>query len=241
MPLFKKISIPVKGIKTGFSVNITGEGLFYCNPNATMAAALGIERFEGKSFSEVESAIYAGVYKYNLLNTEHKYFLLYRMHLSSAVKNGMPDTLMTPDMWQKTNGTGNQIFYGDDLGLIIEWFGLVESSLGETVVKKKCRLATEDDLEFVNQYGDLYINDLHKVYQGGIFFAHDEWYDFQGGEKFFKIPLTEETHTFFTGFQSSLINMLTKMLGFLSQEPVKLMEGIRNTPMALGLNSPINR
>lgn len=208
MPVFKRITLKVKGVSQQFTINVTETGSFYCKLNPIMAAAINQEKIEGNTFSDVEHAVSMAVMNYNKLQTEDTFYIVYRMHLSSYLKEKMPDDLMTEKMWDKTNGVGNQTFGQEDIGVIIEWSPLVSKKLGATVIDYKIHEAKQKDFDYVEQFGHGIAGDYYEPIQGIKFITGSRLWDFQDGGVYFRIPLTEETYKFFSGIENGFMQMI---------------------------------
>jgi hypothetical protein len=227
MALFKKLKYELNGVKTDFNVNVSPDGTFWCEPKRDLMDALGLtERIEEKSFDEVSYKLTDAVHKFNQLKTKVTYFIVYRITLSNRIKEQMPKSVMSDKEWKKTRGIGSEYMPQDEIGLILQWFPMVQEELGQTTIKYKMKPADQDDLDYVANYGDLFKDKLRKPYSDLLFFIEDRfWEEFNDG-MYFKIPLTHETFTFFSQIEKNLVTMLTNMFAFLNQDPEKLMANI---------------
>lgn len=236
MALFKVVKFQVRGESNSFRVNIDGNGTFWCELSQVMSKALSLGKIEAPNFKEIEARIFNAVKKYNDLHTKNEYVVKYRFHFSPRIKKQMPLSVMDEDSWKKTQGAGNQGFYNDEIGIIIVWYPMVKTKLGDTIVTKKMRVATEDDVNYVGRYGELFRNDLHKPYSELLFFAYEGHWAFDNEKLFFEIPLTDETYTFFEGIEKNLVNIMTFMFNFLSSDPELLLNNIKQALLSKGKN-----
>lgn len=229
MPLFKTVKIAVKGKNQDFRFNINGEGKFWCQSDLFTDHN---GKVEAETYSEVENLVHDIIRKYNDAATIHEYFIHYRLHLSRQLKASFTkiDTVgkLSEELWNKTNGVGNEYLSHDVTGFILEWHPLVKTTCGSHFQMKRLKVAEQSDFDYVESYGELFIRDLHYPFGDKelAMIVTKDFYSFQGGELYFELPLTKETLAFFTNTEKSLAEVIGKFLLFISQDSAQLMASI---------------
>ncbi|HRH46016.1 MAG TPA: hypothetical protein PKY82_30515, partial [Pyrinomonadaceae bacterium] len=135
---------------------------------------------------------------------------------------------ISSELWEKTNGVGNEYLNTDSCGFILEWSPLVKTTCGSYFQMQRLKIAKQEDFDYVAGYGDLFTDNLHYPFgsEDLAMIVTKTFHSFQGGERYFELPLTKETLAFFSTTEKNLTEVIGKFLLFISQDSAKLLASI---------------
>jgi hypothetical protein len=234
MPKFKTVKYSINEAEHSATMNISSDGMFSISVPHYIAEAIGLQdsKLEGTNADKLDLYFHKCIRKYLKLVAKKVYEIKYRITLSKRIKKNMPNSIMTGKEWKRTSSVGSEYIPAESVTILMDWHPVVTTYKGKHVQKSKLKLPEEDDTyvekaqeEFEKGDDDgFYQSYLHKPYEGLILVQCDSFWDFE--DKYFTIPLTKETFEFFTGIESSLQSIVTKLFVFLNKEPEQLMADI---------------